>query len=134
MALKPWNLDRWIFRVNVAATGAVFVLLLPTTEYITENFLPRKDAVWIYPLTVLGGSALLWFLTSLCLPLLIRWGIVEDRRAGPRPGMTLLLSLFRRVIPIVNLGVHVALLVFLSVCLIAFMRGDTMLDLFKNLP
>lgn len=133
--MKPPDFHKILFPFNVAVTGLVFLLLAPTVRVYRWWFPEKKDPLWLFPLGVILLSAGAWFLASLSMPVLIRRGIVEDRRAKPRQNtVTLKGRLFRRVMPIVIFLIHFFLLLSFSVALVQFMKTNPIERLLMNLP
>jgi hypothetical protein len=133
--MKILDLEKIIFRLNVIVIGIIFLLLTPATQIIASWFPGKTDMLWLFPLFVLGVCTFLWFLMSLTLPSLIKRGILEDRRIKPRTEETSRAKrLWRILLPMVALACQMLLLIFMSMCLIIFMRSQTMENLFTNLP
>jgi len=133
--MKILDFEKIAFRINVFLTGIVFLLLAPTTHIISVYVPEKNERLWMLPLGAVFLSAAVWLVMSLCLPVLIRWGIFEDRRSGVRrettPGMR---RFFKILSPIVVLIAHMILLVGCCYCLIAVMSGGKLDFLFQNLP
>lgn len=129
------NLYQFIFRLNLAVTGIVFILLLPTVHVYQWWFPDKKDSLWFYPAAVLLGSCLLWLLASMSVPLLIRLGLLEDLRKTPRPEKYGALGKFLKTLfPVALTAVHLGIILFCAVSLINFLKSHPFEYLFTNLP
>jgi len=125
--MKIFNFDKIFFRINVIAVLIVFILLAPTTHIVASWYPGKRDILWLLPLAVLIGSIVLWLLTALSMPRLIKWGIFEDRRKKPRnETVHQMRRVFRITMPMIMMAVQVGVLIGMCMCLIAFMRGDTL--------
>lgn len=121
--------------MNVIATGAVFILLAPTTKIFSSKFPEQKDTLWLYPAGVVAVSSILWFLVSLSMPVLIRCGVMRDlRRRSRTHEIHWLEQIINKIFPVAVLVFHSAVLIFVCISLIALMRSDALENIFKNLP
>ena len=124
-----------MFRANVTVTAIVFVLIAPTIHIYAHWIPDKKDSLWLIPLRVIGISACIWFLANLFLPLLIQWGIFDDRRTRPRDLLPLpAVRLIRITAPVLVFIVHMALLVAISWGLVTFMKGGHIQNWLLNIP
>ena len=125
--MKIFNFQKIMFRINVVVITIVFVLLLPTTRIIAAWYPGQTDLLWFFPVAVLVITTLLWFMTSLSIPFLIKKGIFEERRKTPRPELRWTFRRFWRItLPVITLVIQMLLLIFLCMSLIAFMRSETL--------
>lgn len=133
--MKLWNFEKIFFRINILVTFIVFLILTPATKIIASWYPDDESVLWRFPLIVLAVSAALWFLVSLCLPYLFKWGFFEERRDQPRePIRPFWVRMIRMASPIAMLAVHLSILLFCVYCLVVFMNSDSMDHLFYNLP
>lgn len=133
--MKLWDFEKIFFRLNVVVTFIVFLLLTPATKIIASWYPDDETVLWRFPLIVLLCSAVMWFLVSLCLPFLFKWGFFEERRDVPRESIRPLhVRLLRMGAPIMNLAIHLSILLLCCYCLVRFMQSDTLDNLFFNLP
>ncbi|MDD5217858.1 MAG: hypothetical protein PHN49_08860 [Candidatus Omnitrophica bacterium] len=132
MKLRIVNLESFIFRINLAVIIVVFILLAPTTNIIASWYPGKKDILWRFPAIVAGVSAVLWFLMQLGIPIFIKLGILHDRRQNPRDQkMSLLERLWCTVLPMITMVVQIFILIYMCMCVIAFMRSETMDEILK---
>lgn len=129
------DLEKMLFRLNVFVVAAVFTLTAPSTRIFASWYPDRPDLLWFFPLAVLGLSIAIWIAARLSIPLLIRLAIFPDRREAPRkrdmPGFE---RFWRMFFPAAGLAGQMLILIFLCLCMIAFMRTETLEHLLKNLP
>jgi len=133
--MKLWNFEKFFFRFNILVTMIVFVLLTPATQIIASWYPDDKNTLWRFPVFIIGISGIVWFVASLCLPYLFKWGFFEERRTGPRdPIRPSSVRLLRIGSPIFVFIVHLLILLFCCFCLVVFMQSHTLSQLFLNLP
>jgi len=124
--MKPINFQSLLLPLNAIITGIIFFLLAPTTHIYTAWFPEKKDRLWLFPLAVVIFSSLLWLVGSLSTPFLIKSGVFEDRRCGPRPEETARRArLFKMVFPIVSFLFHMAVLIGLCASMILWTRNQS---------
>lgn len=132
--MKPIDFPKILFRVNVAITGIVFILLAPTFRIYAWWFPEKESSLWLFPLAVLLVSSLLWMAASLSMPWLIRKGWFEDRRSEPRPGQTALkIRLFKSSLQLAVFLFHMLLLIGMAASLVRFMRSDLFDQMLQNM-
>jgi len=124
-----------VFRINVICVGFVLVLLAPTTSMIASWYPGKKDILWLCPVGVLGICSFLWFLMRLSIPALIRWGIFEDRRERPRDqDLSGFVRVWRISFPMLVLIIQISILIFMCMCVLGFLRSDTLVGIIQNIP
>jgi|GEM_PF-2606077 len=133
--MKIWDLEKWVFRLSIFATIAVFILLAPST-YVVSRWVPeRRETLWLLPLGVTAVSSFFWFLVRLAIPFLIRIGFFEERRTLARPGVKIFPDRAVRIgVPIANLCLHFIILISFCFCLVRFLRSDRLGSIFSNIP
>jgi len=133
--MKFPDFQKILFRANVAVTGVVFVLLVPTVRVYERWFPEKKDGLFLFPLAVIVSSCLLWLASRLYLPHLIRSGRLSDRRIPPRPpDQSRPVRLLKMIFPITIFAFHMLVLLACTYALVRFMQGDTFEQMLVNLP
>ena len=134
--MRGADFKKLIFNLNLLTTLLVFIVLTPSVRIYASWFPDKKDSLWLLPLGVVGVRSFLWFLTSLSLPVLIRWRIVKDLRKSERgQGETVYwVRVFNAALPVVLFGIIMILLIIFSAALVHFMKSGHLQDLFVNLP
>ena len=123
--MKPINFEKILFPANAIITAVVFFFLTPTTYIYARWFPDKKDSLWLIPAAIVFTSAMLWLLTSLNLPKLIKKGVFEDRRKndrssqGPAP-----MNVWRTVWPVIVFVFHMTLLAGMCASLIWEMKSS----------
>ena len=132
--MKPPNFERVIFTLNLIAIAIVAVLVAPTTQIFAWWYPERENILWLVPAIVLGTCCILWLIMRMSIPLLIRWGVYEDQRKqirtkeDPKP-----LRLIKMIVPMVTLTIEMLLLMFMIMCVMAFLRSETIEDVLTKL-
>ncbi len=104
-------------------TGAIFFLLMPTTQIYTSWFPDKKAQLWLLPAGVLLISSLLWMAASLSTPFLIRCGIFEDRRRGDRQGNAeSRVRVFKSILPVISFAFHMLLLIGICISMVLWTK------------
>jgi len=132
--MKIFDFETIAFRINLIAIACVLFLLAPSTRIIASWYPEEKDILWLFPVAVVGICSVLWFFLVWSMPALIRWNVFQDRRQKPRTDKVSQARRFWRItVPIGVLAVQMFLLIFMSACVIAFMRSQTIEGLLAEL-
>ena len=131
--MKPINFQSLFLPLNAAITGIVFFLLFPTTRIYASWFPDKKNELWLLPASIVLVSSALWLLGSLSTPFLIRTGIFEERRRGPRPDETARrVRVFKASMPVLSFFFHMILLIALCMSVISAARARSEDKSFKG--
>lgn len=133
--MKIFDFEKIIFWINGITILVVIVLLAPTTHIVASWYPEAKEILRFLPAAVLIISSLFWLGMRLSLPWLIKWRIFEDRRRTLFRDPVLLTEKFRRLfLPLLTLTFQMACLILMTVCLFAFVKSNSFMALFKNIP
>ncbi len=132
---RRFDIQKFIFRLNLILTGIIFFLMSPTLRVYRSWFPEKKNSLWLYPIICCVISAFLWFGTSLLLPRLIKKGLVKDLRGSPREQKLQGGEYYWKIArPIVMTLFHALLVIFIAVSMTEFLRKEPFMNLFKNIP
>lgn len=125
--MKPPDFEKFFFRLNVLATVVVFILIVPTTKIFASWFPHDKRVFWFIPASMMFLSALSWLLASLLTPWFFKKGLFDERRhAGAAARYHGMERLKKRLVPILNLMIHLSLIVLFCYLVVLAMQGDAL--------
>ena len=124
--MKIFDFEKFIYRLTILMIAVVFVLLVPTTHIIASWYPGKKDTLWLWPFAAVSLGIVSWLLMRLSIPKFIQWGWFQNRRNEPRQeNGSAGRRLWRIALPILSFSIQMFLLIFMCMCLVAFMRSET---------
>ena len=133
--MKILDFQKWVFRIHVFLIAAIFILVVPTTQIVAAWYPGKTMMLWLVPVRTFAVSALLWLALAWAMPAFIRTGFFEDRRRTIRiESPSAHARLLKTAVPVGVVALQLGMLLVMGICLTVFLRGETLEQIFKNLP
>lgn len=127
--------QKFLFRLNVAATGIIFFLLAPTIHIYVWWFPSKDQALWEIPVIILVISCGIWFVTSWKGDSLVRRGWFEDQRGKHlREKKAPERRIIKILLPLLFFLGQILLLINLAKIFVNFMNSGAVERMLKNIP